>query len=130
MSRWRSVAAVVGALLAGASTQAAADRIDATCTARDTTAAMIGCIAADHARQDRRLNIAYRAAQAALPASRRAALTGAQRAWLAFRDAECRFVADPRGGSRARVAGNDCMRRLTAERADALEALARGARGP
>lgn len=129
MSRRRAAVTAVAALLAALSAQAAPPvRIDASCAARATTAAMIECIAADHARQDRRLNRAYRAAQAALPASRRTALTRAQRAWIAFRDAECRFVADPQGGSVARIAANDCLRRLTAERADALEALARDLR--
>lgn len=80
------------------------------------TATMLDCIGAEHRVQDARLNAAYRAASRALPATRRASLTAAQRAWIAFRDSECGFVADPDGGSLAHVMGNDCMLRMTAER--------------
>lgn len=49
------------------------------------------------------------------------ALRSAQRAWIAFRDAECgRLYALDRGGTIRSIVHADCMRRLTAQRADAL----------
>lgn len=87
------------------------------------TLAMIDCIGEEFTAQDRRLNTVYQQALAALPAPRRAAFARAQRAWVAFKEAECDFVLDPDGGSLARIAANDCMLRMTATRADELEAV-------
>lgn len=87
------------------------------------TIAMIDCIGEEFTAQDRRLNAVYRQVLAALPAARRAAFTRAQRAWVAFKEAECDFVLDPDGGSMARIAANDCVLRMTAARADELQAL-------
>lgn len=86
-----------------------------------STAAIVECTSAEFTRQDARLNAAYRTLQQALPKARRASLTRAQRAWIAFKDAECAFVLDPDGGSAARIAANQCVLRLTAERADQLD---------
>lgn len=97
-------------------------------TSEGVTGTILDCIAREHARQDRRLNQAYRATLAALPAARRRALTAAQRAWLGFRDAECAYVGDPEGGQAADIARNECVLRMTAERADALDAERRAAR--
>jgi len=55
------------------------------------TSAMQDCIATELLRQDARLNKAYKAAMAPLTASRKKQLLSAQRAWLAFRDANCQF---------------------------------------
>lgn len=124
------IALLASGLLAGAASLQAAGPAygpaHAACMARagGVTAAMVDCIGAELARQERRLDAAYRRARAALPASRRAALTRAQRAWIAFKEAECAFVLDPDGGSLARVAANACVLRMTAARAGELEALA------
>lgn len=101
-------------------------RTYSTCMDRSggVTAAMVDCIGAEFTAQDRRLNASYRKALANLPKPRRAALTRAQRAWIAFKDAECAFVLDPDGGTLARVSANDCVLRMTATRADELEAVA------
>ena len=93
------------------------------------TAAMIECMATEFGVQDRRLNTLYRQALTALPAPRRSALTKAQRAWLAFKTAECAFVLDPDGGTAARIAANDCALRMTTERADQLAAVLASVRG-
>jgi uncharacterized protein YecT (DUF1311 family) len=87
------------------------------------TSAMQDCIATELLRQDARLNKAYKAAMAPLTASRKKQLLSAQRAWLAFRDANCQFYADPEGGSAARLAANDCVLSATANRATELEDL-------
>lgn len=90
------------------------------------TASMIDCIGNEYALQDAALNAAYAALRAALPAERRAQLQAVQRAWIAYRDANCGFYADPDGGTLARVAANDCLLRETATRAAELRGLLPG----
>ena len=87
------------------------------------TSAMQECIRAELERQDRRLNAAYQALMGSVAEKRRAQLRDAQRKWIAFRDANCGFYYDPEGGSAARLAANECMVTLTAERAHELETL-------
>ncbi|MBB5209243.1 lysozyme inhibitor LprI family protein [Chiayiivirga flava] len=87
------------------------------------TASMIDCIGNEHALQDAALNAAYAALRAALPAERRTQLQAVQRAWIAYRDANCGFYADPDGGTLARVSATECMLRETAARALELRTL-------
>ena len=87
------------------------------------TSDMQDCIATELVRQDARLNKAYKAAMTPLSAPRKKQLLAAQRAWLAFRDANCQFYADPEGGSAARLVANDCVLSATASRATELENL-------
>lgn len=47
-------------------------------------------------------------------------LRDVQRKWMAYRDANCQFYADPDGGILARVAANACLLRMTAERVEEL----------
>lgn len=84
---------------------------------------MIDCIGQEHERQDARLNRVYKEIMAILSAERKTALRNAQRAWLKYREANCEFYYDPDGGSLARVEGNDCFMRETAERAKELEGI-------
>ena len=95
----------------------------ATCMeeAGGVTMKMIECIGAEYEAQDARLNGAYQALRNGLPTERRQSLLEAQRLWIDYRDANCRFYATA-GGTLARVAANQCMLRETAERADELEA--------
>ena len=56
-------------------------------------------------------------------ANRAIALRAAQRAWITFRDAECEFdYASWGAGSMRRIAGSDCIMRLTAKRTIELRA--------
>ena len=87
------------------------------------TVAMIDCISDELAAQDARLNAAYKKLGAQLSASRKQQLVAAQRLWVQYRDANCRFYADPDGGTMARVAANECVLRETAERATELDNL-------
>ncbi|HZX79938.1 MAG TPA: lysozyme inhibitor LprI family protein [Lysobacter sp.] len=87
------------------------------------TASMVACITAEYRRVDARLNAAYRVALRQRP-DRRDALVRAERAWLAYRTANCDYYLDPDGGTLARVAANDCVLRMTVERALELEAIA------
>lgn len=88
------------------------------------TAGMIDCIGQELERQDARLNKVYNEFMATLSAERKEQLRAAQRAWLKFRDENCKFYYDPDGGSIARVAANACVLSATAERAGELAALA------
>lgn len=88
-----------------------------------TTMGMIECGAAELKAQDARLNRAYQAAQKRLEKPRqKAALQKAQRAWIAFRDADCASYLDADWGSLARIEANSCVVDRTIQRADELEA--------
>jgi uncharacterized protein YecT (DUF1311 family) len=87
------------------------------------TAEMINCILAETTRQDARLNESYKKLMSNLPQSRKQALLEAQRAWIQFRDANCRFYDDPQGGSIARVTANECILNATMDRAKELQLL-------
>jgi uncharacterized protein YecT (DUF1311 family) len=86
---------------------------------------MQDCIKEELQRQERNLNAAYQALMGSVPEKRRAQLRDAQRKWIAFRDANCRFYLDPEGGSAAWLASNECVVTLTADRAHELENLKR-----
>lgn len=91
-----------------------------------STMGMIACAGAELKLQDARLNRAYQAAMKRLDQPRqRAALQKAQRAWIAFRDADCASLYDQDWGSLSRIEANACMLDHTARRADALEAYRR-----
>ena len=91
--------------------------------AAGVTASMVECIGVELQRQDRRLNAAYGQLLETLTPERRSQLQAVQRLWLPYRDANCRFQADPDGGTIARVAGSACHLEMTADRARALERL-------
>ena len=90
--------------------------------AGQSTAGMIDCIGAELKVQDARLNRAYQGAQKRMSLPRqKAALTKAQRAWIAFRDADCASLYDQDWGTLSRVEANSCVLDRTARRADELE---------
>jgi uncharacterized protein YecT (DUF1311 family) len=91
--------------------------------AKGVTSEMIDCISAETARQDARLNANYKRLMAKLSAKRRNTLLDAQRAWIKFRDVNCKFYYDPDGGTAARLAANDCFLQATAARAKELKSL-------
>jgi len=86
-----------------------------------STTSMVECIGAEHEAQDAKLNAAYKTLMGTLSADRRKQLRTAQRAWIAYRDANCEFYFDPEGGSIARLQANDCMLSMTARRAVELD---------
>jgi uncharacterized protein YecT (DUF1311 family) len=63
------------------------------------TIEMINCILAETIRQDARLNENYKRLISKLTTERKNALIEAQRNWIKFRDTNCGFYADPKGGS-------------------------------
>ena len=87
----------------------------------ESTAGMIDCLVEELAIQDTRLNAEYRKSLAALNPRQRAKLQAAERAWMAFRDAECRSYQDEDWGTLSRITANTCMLDMTVERLMALE---------
>lgn len=101
-----------------------------------TTFGMMFCLLAERDAWDALLNAEYRRARAAARAmdeAERASspeyavradqLLAAQRAWIAFRDANCAMDYGIYGaGSMSRIAGADCQNRMTAERTLELRA--------
>jgi uncharacterized protein YecT (DUF1311 family) len=87
------------------------------------TVAMIDCINAEAKIQDRQLNANYQSLLALLSEPRKRELLESQRAWLKFRELNCKFYYDPEGGTMARIAANDCFLNATAQRAAELKSL-------
>ncbi len=91
-------------MLAGAAPVMAADKIQETPQFRICMDAVdlgalknsqwIACYTAELQRQDKILNTEYKAVQQRLSPEMKDPLTKAQRAWLAFRDAWCRYEAE------------------------------------
>lgn len=89
-----------------------------------STVSMVQCTSAETARQDARLNKAYNGLMSKLSKTRKQELQTAQRLWIKYRDANCKFYVDPNGGSIAQVKGVNCVMNETAKRATELENLA------
>lgn len=118
-------AALVAALPLISSAQDAplSKQYDACMSKAVATVDMVDCMTAETKRQDAGLNAAYKELQAELNAGRKKQLLEAQRAWIKFRDTNCDFYYDPEGGSLARLAANDCILTMTANRAQELRNL-------
>ncbi|HEX4171904.1 MAG TPA: lysozyme inhibitor LprI family protein [Acetobacteraceae bacterium] len=114
------VALLLAAGLPGAG-WAADDPAEAACHLKDTTIAISDCLQGLTGQWDKRLNAAY---QTALKASendaRKNALIRAERAWLAFRTANCAWYDAQEGTIREIYAAN-CMLDMTRARAVELE---------
>lgn len=92
----------------------------------DTTQGIAECVMGEHATWDTVLNREYKAARAQYADDQTAAdgLRDAQRAWIAWRDAECAFQYDRYGGGSMRtIASANCRMSMTAQRALELRAL-------
>lgn len=112
------------AFAASASAAAAGEWADADyqehCANATSTVEIVQCIGDLHAEWDARLNAAYQSSIAALPEPRQTALRDVQRAWIAYRDANCGFY---RGGEGtiAAVEAALCIYGMTRDRARELE---------
>lgn len=91
------------------------------CTGQ-TTIAIVECKVALTQEWDDRLNAAYRTLVTDLPEDRAAALRDVQRAWIAWRDGNCRWYAGGEG-SIARIEAAQCLHDLTRARAQELETM-------
>ncbi|RFC84035.1 DUF1311 domain-containing protein [Acinetobacter sichuanensis] len=89
-----------------------------------STVSMVQCTSVETARQDARLNKAYNGLMSKLSKTRKQELQTAQRLWIKYRDANCKFYVDPNGGSIAQVKGANCVMNETVKRATELENLA------
>jgi len=87
-----------------------------------STLGMIDCAGAELKLQDARLNAAYRKTMASLNARQKAKLQTAQRAWVAFRDAECASYEDEDWGTISRINASACVLHMTVQRTMDLEA--------
>jgi len=86
-----------------------------------STLGMIDCASAETRVQDAALNRAYQKAMKGLNGRQKAKLQAAQRAWLAFRDAECASFEDEDWGTLSRINAADCFFHMTAMRVIDLE---------
>jgi len=89
-----------------------------------STAGQIGCVDTELKLQDARLNQAYRGAMGRLNSRQQGKLRTAQRAWIAFRDADCAARQDEDWGTLSRVEAAFCVLEKTARRAEELETFA------
>ena len=85
---------------------------------------ILQCAGGISAREDARLNRAYKAALARLTPPRRQALRTAERQWIKDRDAKCRAELDD-GGAQAGITATACVADMTHDRALELERIAR-----
>jgi uncharacterized protein YecT (DUF1311 family) len=86
-----------------------------------STMAQVACIADELKAHDRQLNSLYQSRMRSLTAPQRAKLQAAQRAWLVYRDADCRSYEDADWGTLSRVNANSCVLERTIERVIQLE---------
>lgn len=86
-----------------------------------STMGTVQCIGAELKGQDAALNAAYRALVADMTSDQKAGLQKAQRAWIAFRDADCAARYSPDWGTMSTLDANFCVLRRTVERTIELE---------
>lgn len=114
------LAAAPATVFLAAAPAAAADR----CAAAADQTAMTACYEKALKTADAALNASYREIEGRLaddPATKKR-LVGAQKAWLAFRDAECRFSTSAvEGGSMAPTLTAICLQEMTAARTSELK---------
>lgn len=88
------------------------------------------CGAAWIAREERRLNVAWKALYSRLPARSKASLLSEQRLWIAWKDKSCLWRARGDWGREGQViAYPTCRAKVIADRADYLETTVRDLRG-
>lgn len=89
----------------------------------NTTASMNECTNAEIAREDKRLNQAYKKAMAALGPVQKGKLRDTQRIWIKYIDSNCDFYYTLTGGTMDILNGGGCRLSMTSARADELEAV-------
>ncbi|MBV1796241.1 lysozyme inhibitor LprI family protein [Siccirubricoccus sp. G192] len=90
------------------------------CAEQTTTTAIVACADARTRVWDQRLNAAYAALQKRIDPGQRDPLRAAQRLWIQYRDANCRFYGSQEGSIR-QIQGAECFRAMTQDRALELE---------
>ena len=88
-----------------------------------STMGMVQCIGEELKVQDAALNAAYRSLVGQMTPDQKAGLQKAQRAWIAFRDADCAARYSPDWGTISTITANMCVLQRTVERTLELEAF-------
>ncbi len=79
------------------------------------------CSAVDYQRADKQLNLIYNQVRNLVSANHRSQLIIAQKAWISFRDADCKFAQSAfAGGTIAPLITNNCRTDLTKKRVSEL----------
>lgn len=116
---------------------AAAATASSNCGDQPTQTGMTMCFGEEATRADTEMNAVWKQVQTSMqrldrdadaPTTREPgfaqALLASQRAWLAFRDTECRIESyEHRGGSMQPATENQCMAGITRQRTEQLRAL-------
>lgn len=89
-----------------------------------STMGMVECLANLTRDWDARLNKGYQKMMSLLPNANKTKLRVAQRLWIKYRDANCGYYAAGEG-TIARVETAECLRFMTASRANELEQMLR-----
>jgi uncharacterized protein YecT (DUF1311 family) len=112
---------LMAAALIGAPAQAAMfDDGYKPCGDQPNTMATVNCVDAKTKVWDQRLNNAYKALAKLAEPGQQGPLKAAQRLWIQFRDANCRFYGSQEGTIRD-IKAAECLRATTEDRALELE---------
>lgn len=105
------------------STPAAADMFGQDyqpCGDQPNTMATVDCLDVKTRSWHQRLNTAYKNLMQRIDAGQREPLKAAQRLWIQYRDANCRFYGSQEGSIR-QIQASECLRAMTQDRALELE---------
>lgn len=117
---------LVALALLGATPAAADTAYDRCARAANNNSDYSSCGSAWIAREETRLNRAWRAIYPGLPQSSKSALLAEQRAWIAYKDKSCRWRASGDWGREGQVIHYPtCRAKVVADRADYLSLIAR-----
>ena len=100
----------------------AGDQADPEKSCDGDTFEMVECLKARTVQWDKRMTIAYRQALKDAVLQQREPLRAAQRLWIQYRDANCRYYGLGEG-TVARIDAGECMHNMTQARARELEGL-------
>lgn len=90
------------------------------CGDQPNTMATVDCVQTKTKGWDQRLNTAYKDLMQRIDANQRDPLKAAQRLWIQFRDANCRFYGSQEGTIQ-QIQAAECLRAMTQDRALELE---------
>jgi uncharacterized protein YecT (DUF1311 family) len=90
------------------------------CNDAADTLSIVACIQGETAAWDRRLNAAYAALKKRIDSGQQEPLLAAQRLWIQYRDANCRFYGSQEGTIR-QIQAAECLKTMTRDRATELE---------
>lgn len=106
------------------------DAINRCNTLAKTTIQLQSCGEAEFAYYDKMLNASYKTLIGLLPDASRPVLMDAQRAWITFRDKDCRFISlENEGGSIQPLTSISCYSKLTKTRVQDFQSSIRFYRG-